>query len=186
MKHETYNRWSIGLHWLMLLLFVLAYASIELRGIFEKGTAQRELMKSAHFSMGLAILALVWVRMIARMLTTTPPIVPAPPAWQRWAATAVHLLLYVFMIAQPLLGWLVLSAAGKPVPFFGLALPPLVATDTTLAGTLKELHETLGSVGYWLIGIHALAALLHHYVMKDNTLRRMMPSAGRHAGAHRA
>ena len=58
MKHETYNRWSIGLHWLMLLLFVLAYASIELRGIFEKGTAQRELMKSAHFSMGLAILAL--------------------------------------------------------------------------------------------------------------------------------
>ena len=78
MKHETYNRWSLGLHWLMLLLFVLAYASIELRGIFEKGTAQRELMKSAHFSIGLAILALVWVRMIARMLTTTPPIVPAP------------------------------------------------------------------------------------------------------------
>ena len=98
----------------------------------------------------------------------------------------MHLALWLFLIAMPVLGWLTLSAQGKPVPFFGLTLPPLVATDTTLAGTLKELHETLGSVGYWLIGIHALAALLHHYVMKDNTLRRMMPSAGRHAGAHRA
>ncbi|MCH1908873.1 cytochrome b [Stenotrophomonas sp. Y6] len=183
MKHDTYNRWSIGLHWLMLLLFVLAYASIELRGMFERGTAARDLMKSLHFSIGLSILALVWVRLLTRLLTTTPPIVPAPPAWQRWAASSVHVLLYVFMIAQPLLGWLVLSAAGKPVPFFGLVLPPLVAADATLADTLEELHETIGTFGYWLIGIHALAALAHHYVQKDNTLRRMLPGGGRQADA---
>ena len=182
MKHATYNRWSIFLHWLMLLLFVLAYALIELRVLFDKGTPQRDLMKSLHFSVGLAIFVLVWLRLIARTLTPAPAIIPAPPAWQRAAAALVHLLLYAFMIGQPLLGWLVLSAAGKPVPFFGLTLPPLVAMDKPFAGTLEELHQTIGTFGYGLIGVHALAALVHHYVQKDNTLRRMLPS-GRGRGA---
>lgn len=183
MKNETYNRWSIGLHWLMLLLFVLAYAFIELRVIFDKGTPPRDLMKSLHFSIGLSIFALVWVRLIARALTSAPAIVPAPPTWQRWAATSAHLLLYAFMIVQPLMGWLVLSAAGKPVPFFGLTLPPLMAPDKPFAGTLEEVHQTVGTFGYFLIGAHALAALVHHYVLKDNTLRRMLPAGGRRASA---
>ena len=183
MKNETYNRGSIVLHWLMLLLFVLTYATIELRVIFDRGTPPRDLMKSLHFSIGMLIFALVWVRLLVRTLTPAPAIVPAPPAWQGWAATSVHALLYAFMIVQPLMGWLVLSAAGKPVPFFGLVLPPLMAPDKPFAGTLEEVHQTIGTFGYFLIGAHALAALVHHYVLKDNTLRRMLPAGRRRAGA---
>jgi len=71
-----------------------------------------------------------------------------------------------------------LSAAGKPIPFFGLELPALVAPDKALASQVKELHETIGKVGYVLIGLHAVAALFHHHVMKDDTLTRMLPRRG--------
>jgi cytochrome b561 len=87
----------------------------------------------------------------------------------------MHLALYLFLIAMPLLGWLALSATGKPVPFFGLQLPALVGADKALADSLKEIHETIGTVGYYLVGLHAAAALFHHYGMRDNTLPRMLP-----------
>ena len=58
---------------------------------------------------------------------------------------------------------------------FGLELPPLVAPDRDLARLIHDIHETVGIAGYWLIGLHALAALVHHYVVRDDTLRRMLP-----------
>jgi cytochrome b561 len=78
------------------------------------------------------------------------------------------------MIGMPIAGWLILSAAGKPIPFFGLELPPLIAENKELSKSIKSLHETAGSIGYFLIGIHAIAGLFHHYVVKDNTLKRII------------
>ena len=63
------------------------------------------------------------------------------------------------VIVMPLLGWLALSAAGKPVPFFGLELPPLTTPDKDFAHTIEEIHETIGTIGYYLVGAHAAAAL---------------------------
>jgi cytochrome b561 len=80
------------------------------------------------------------------------------------------------MIALPLIGWIMLSADGKPIPFFGLTLPPLIGPNEGLAEQLEELHETIGTLGYWLIGLHAMAALFHHYVLRDATLSRMLPA----------
>lgn len=91
----------------------------------------------------------------------------------------MHLALYVFMLAMPLLGWLLLSAEGEPVPFFGLELPALVGPDPALADSVEELHETIGTVGYYLVGLHAAAALFHHYFQRDNTLLRMLPQRRR-------
>ena len=91
------------------------------------------------------------------------------------AAKLGHLALYGLMIGLPLLGWALLSAAGKPIPFFGLELPALVAKNKELADTLKELHETIGVLGYYLIGIHVAAALYHHHIRKDDTMTRMLP-----------
>ncbi|MDP3141776.1 MAG: cytochrome b/b6 domain-containing protein, partial [Methylotenera sp.] len=71
--------------------------------------------------------------------------------------------------------WLLLSAAGKPIPFFGLELPALVSKNKNLADLIKQIHETGGTVGYFLVGFHAVAALFHHYVVRDNTLLRMLP-----------
>jgi cytochrome b561 len=83
--------------------------------------------------------------------------------------------LYGLMVSMPILGWMILSAAGKPIPFFGLNLPSLISENRDLAGQIKEIHETVGTFGYFLIGAHALAALYHHYALGDNTLLRMLP-----------
>lgn len=171
-----FNRWSIGLHWLMLALFVAVYAFIELRVLFEKGSVARETMKNLHFMFGLLVFALVWLRLFLRLRYAAPPIVPTPAAWQRLASRAVHVLLHAFMIGMPLAGWMVLGAAGKPIPFFGLHLPPLTGEDKALAGYVVGIHEKVGTAGYGIIGLHALAGLVHHYVRKDDALLRMLPT----------
>jgi cytochrome b561 len=66
-----------------------------------------------------------------------------------------------------------LSAKGEAVPFFGLQLPAVVDANEALAERTEAVHETLATVGYFLIGLHAIAALFHHYVRRDNSLRRM-------------
>ncbi|MDZ4813245.1 MAG: cytochrome b [Pseudomonadota bacterium] len=166
---------SIGMHWLMLLLLVAVYASIELRGYFPRGSDLRAGLKTWHFMLGLSVFALVFVRLAIRLAGSTPRIQPELPAWQRQFARLMHALLYVFMVVMPVLGWLTLSAEGKPIPFFGLHLPALIAADKAFADSLNEIHETIGTIGYYLIGLHAAAALFHHYVMHDNTLLRMLP-----------
>ncbi|MBB1519108.1 cytochrome b [Aquipseudomonas guryensis] len=177
-SEQRYGSLSIALHWLMLILIVGVYACIELKGNFPKGSDTRELLKQWHFMLGLAVFALVWLRLLARLIAPTPKIIPALPAWQAIPAKLMHLALYLLMIGAPLAGWLILSAAGKPIPFFGLELPPLVGEDKQLAGQIKELHELAGTAGYWLIGLHAVAGLFHHFVSRDNTLTRMLPGRG--------
>lgn len=174
-----YARASIVLHWAMLALIAVVYAAIELRTYFPKGSDIREGFKTWHFMLGLTVLALVLIRIAVRLSSTAPPITPRPPAWQMLAARGIHLALYALMLGMPLAGWLILSAEGKSVPFFGLTLPPMIGPDKALGSQIKELHETAGSIGYWLIGLHAAAALAHHYWWKDNTLRRMWPALGR-------
>lgn len=170
-----YGSVSIGMHWLMLALFVAVYASIQLREFFPKGSDPREALKTWHFMFGMLVFALVWPRIAARLLGAAPDIKPAPAPWELLSAKLMHLALYAFMIAMPAIGWLLLSASGKPIPFFGLELPALIGKSKETAGWLKELHEALGTAGYWLIGLHAAAALYHHYVRRDNTLTRMLP-----------
>ena len=175
---DKYSRMSIALHWLMVLLFILIYASIEFRGIFPKDSDGRTLMKDAHFMLGLTVFTLVWLRLLARSIGGAPKITPAPPAWQTALATLMHWALYVFMIAMPVLGYLILSYNDKSVLFYGFDLPALTLKDPDFAKQIKSWHELGGSIGYWLIGLHALAGLAHHYLIKDNTLLRMLPKRG--------
>ena len=178
---DRYHLASIALHWAMLALFIGVYASINLRELFDKGSEPREALKSLHFMLGLLVFGLVWLRLAMRAIYPAPRPQPDLPRWQAMAAKLTHLALYALMIGMPLLGWLVLSAAGKPVPFFGLALPALIGPDKALAGQLKEIHEIVGTAGYFLIATHAAAALFHHYVQRDNVLRSMWPASRRMA-----
>jgi cytochrome b561 len=132
-------------------------------------------MKTWHFMLGLSVLALALLRLLVNVTRSAPPIVPEPPKWQQLSAKLMHLALYALMLGTPLLGWLLLSAAGKPIPFFGLQLPALIAQSKDTAGFIKEIHETVANAGYLLIGLHAAAALYHHYGVRDNTLQRMLP-----------
>jgi cytochrome b561 len=168
--NERYHALSIGAHWLTLALLVAVYALIELRGIFPKGSDPREAMKAWHFMLGMTVFGLVGIRLVLRLMFRAPPVTPMPPAWQRWLATAMYVALYAFLITMPLLGWLALSADGKPIPFFGLQLPALTAPNDALAERLEDIHETIGTIGYWLVGLHAAAALFHHYFLRDDPL----------------
>lgn len=167
---------SIALHWLMAVLLAATAATIEMKGLYPKGSAPRELLKTAHFTLGMSVFALVWLRLLARTWATAPRITPAPPAWQARLGQLMHAALYVLMIALPLLGWLALSAKGQPITLLGgLELPQLIAESKATAHRIKDLHEALATAGYVLVGAHAAAALVHHYLVRDNTLLRMLP-----------
>jgi len=174
-SESRYSTVSITLHWLMLVLLALVYACIELRGIFPKGSGGRTLIKEAHFMLGLTVFVLVWLRLFARSLGPAPAIFPASPSWQTLLARAMHWALYLFMIGMPILGWLITSAEGHQVMFYGFDLPLLVGEDKHLAHRIEGWHVLIGTIGYWLIGLHALAGVYHHFVVGDNTLLRMMP-----------
>jgi cytochrome b561 len=173
---DRFSGWTIALHWVTLLLLAAAYACIELRELFERGSDPRELLKALHYSLGLAVLAVLALRIAALAAGGQAPRVrPALPGWQRLSSRLMHAMLYAFLAAMPVLGWLLLSLEGDPVSFFGLELPPLASPNRELGKAVKEIHESLGVAGYWLIGLHAGAALFHHYGRRDDTLRRMLP-----------
>jgi cytochrome b561 len=172
---ERYGWLSIAVHWLMLLLIAATYACIELREIYPKGSDPREALKAWHYMLGLSVLALVWLRLAIHLIGPVPQTRPEPPAWQKLSAKLMHFALYVLMIGAPIAGWLILSAESQPIPFFGLELPPLTGENEQLAEGVEEIHELLGTVGYFLIGLHAAAALFHHYVVRDDTLKRILP-----------
>jgi superoxide oxidase len=172
---ERYGALSISMHWAMLVLMVVVYVCADLREIFPKGSDLREGMKVWHNMLGLLVLALVWLRLALLLFGTHPVDDTISPHWQKLAAKLMHVALYALMILLPLTGWLALSAGGKPVAFFGVDLPSLIGPSKFMARWIKEIHEFGGQAGYALIGLHAAAALFHHYVICDNTLLRMLP-----------
>lgn len=174
-SNAQYGWLSAGLHWLMLLLLVAVYATMELGEEYPEGSAARDALTTWHYTLGLCVLALVAVRLVIYFLGPVPAITPVPAKWQQTGAGLMKIALYVFMLAMPVMGWLLLSAEGTPVTFFGLQLPALVNANEGLAETIEELHEAGATAGYFLVGLHAAAALYHHYLVRDDTLRRMLP-----------
>jgi superoxide oxidase len=172
---HRYSSLTIALHWLMVILIAAVYSCMELREIFPKGSDPREAMKMWHFMLGLTVLGLVILRLVARFSTATPEILPAQTKPVLLMAKLMHLCLYVFMIVMPIAGWIILSAEGKPIPFFGFEMPALVRPDKHLAHQAEEVHELFATLGYVIIALHSVAALFHHYIKGDNTLTRMRP-----------
>lgn len=177
---RRYPTSAILLHWLVLLLVVAAYACILLRVNYERGSDIREALKTWHFMLGLSVLAATLLRSGLRAFVwKAPPITPPPPPILHSLSVVAHVAIYLWLLTMPIAGWILLSAEGDPIPFFGLQLPPLTGVNEGLAKQVKDLHETGGTIGYFLLGLHAAAALFHHYFMRDNTLSRMLPRRGR-------
>tara|TARA_R110001583_G_scaffold163414_3_gene315533 strand:+ start:171 stop:776 length:606 start_codon:yes stop_codon:yes gene_type:complete len=170
-----YGALSIGIHWLMFFLLVAVYACIELREFYPKGSNVREAFKTWHFMLGLTVFILVLLRLMLRFSQQHPAIKPPLIQWQLIAAKTTHIVLYLLMFSMPILGWLILSSEGKAIPFYGLTLPALIAESEHNAELIETIHTTFGTFGYFLIGFHTLAALFHHYLVKDNTLLRILP-----------
>ena len=163
------------LHWLMAILVALGYLFIEQRGLFERGSAPRAAMVQTHFWIGLTIFALAWWRLVSRRRHGAPPISPALPRPQALVSGLLHVALYGFLIVMPVLGLCTAWLDGKALllPFTDIALPALLAPDEALAHQVEDLHKSIGEIFYWVIGLHVVAALYHHFLRRDDTLRRM-------------
>jgi cytochrome b561 len=96
-------------------------------------------------------------------------------------AKAMHWLLYALLLISPIFGMLYFQYGGKELHFFGWVWPQLVTPNPEMKKTVEGIHEFLGNSLYFLIGIHALAGLWQHYVLKDDTLRRMLNKIKAHA-----
>ena len=173
---SCYARSARLLHWLMALLVLLAYVLILNRGQFERGSLERQWVTLSHFWVGLLVLALVLPRLLVRHRHPVPPITPPLTRSLETVGRLTHYALYAFLLAQPLLGlftvWLTIGAVK--IPSSTWALPSPFPVDPELAKTLKGVHLWLGKAFYWVIGLHLLAALWHHLVRKDDTLKRML------------
>ena len=128
-----------------------------------------------HKSLGLLAFALILIRLIWR-LTSQKPLPENLPAWQHNAAAITHLVLYVLMVLTPLLGWMASSASGLPITFFGVFDIPLIGPSGEEAERqLFRMHGICATILIVLSLLHVGAALHHHFVRRNNVLRRMLP-----------
>ncbi|WP_044561375.1 cytochrome b [Azospirillum sp. B4] len=170
-----------GFHWLVVAMLVVQYALGWTMPEIRRGT-QPEGLVNLHLSFGVAIGAVMLLRLVWRVATPQPAPDRHLPAWQRRAAAAVHGLLYLLVLALVLTGWIGASGRGWTVTLFGAVdLPALVAQGSSVGHTLGELHEGLVTVLLLVVGLHVVAALAHVVLGRDDVLRRMLPHWGRKA-----
>ncbi len=172
-------RWTAKLlHWLTALaVFSAVPLAIAMLNV-APGPTQNKLF-DLHRSVGAVILVLTAIRLLWRLFVPAPPLVPGSPPWQQLAARFTHYSLYVLLFAVPLMGWAGTSAYGATIRVFDLfALPSILAKDRELSEILLDAHVALAVTLCGLLALHIAAALHHHFVRKDATLRRMLPRLG--------
>jgi cytochrome b561 len=167
-----------SLHWVIVGLLVVQVTLGKIADGLPVGL-ERLIVMSRHKSFGITILALAAVRLAWRWIDRPPPL-PAMPGWQRWAAHASHYGLYVLLFALPLTGWLMSSAANRPVSWFGLVqLPDFVAPDKSLQEWMHDAHHFLIWALFAFVGLHVAGALKHQFIDRDGLLFRMLPGRAR-------
>ncbi|VTU28039.1 cytochrome b [Variovorax sp. PBL-E5] len=165
-------------HWLVAALIFVQFALGWLAASWRLSPTKLDLF-IWHKSTGMLILTLVVLRLLWRLVTPTPALPADTPAWERAAARASHVLLYLLMITMPLSGWVLNAAAGVPFRIFRLIpLPAIVAPDKQTADLAAAVHFSLFVALAALLVLHIGAALRHHFVKHDDVLRRMLPARG--------
>jgi len=176
MTDERYDGITIALHWLLAILVVATYALGLLREELPRGEP-RTLVLMLHTSIGLTVIAGTVLRMIWRGFRKPLPETPGP-AGLALAAKLAHIALYVAVLAVPVLGVASMWAKGRGIQVFGLTeLASPWAADRALGKSLDKLHEAGAHLLVALAGAHAVAALAHHFLLRDTVLMRMLPRA---------
>jgi cytochrome b561 len=162
------------LHWTVAVL-VLLMIPLGIVIANEWGGPAQTFLYNLHKSIGATLIPIVIVRILYRLIHPAPPLPSDIPAIQRFAAHANHWALYVLILIQPLVGYIMTSSYRAPVPFFGLFnLPPIWPEDRALSEWLSVVHLYIGLAIAVLAAIHISAALYHHFVRKDRILMRMI------------
>ncbi|MDL5365662.1 cytochrome b [Xanthomonas sp. NCPPB 2654] len=163
----------VVLHWLTVLCLVLAAGLILLREEVD-GRAVRQWLLEGHRHFGLFVLGLFFLRVALRLRLGKRHDPDAPSPLLRALAGLTHVVMYALLLTLPVLGWALSQSMGKPVHLFAATLPELVAPDPDLADTLGAWHVYAAWALLGLILLHIGAALWHHFVRRDDTLRRML------------
>ena len=175
---NTTARWghfSQFLHWLIVVLLVTQVTLASIADDLPLGM-KKLAMLARHKSVGITILGLAVIRLLWRWTNPTPPLPANLKPYERFLAHVTHAGLYVILFAMPLSGWAMSSARGFPVSWFGfIQLPDFVPKNKALYDALLETHETLAWALYVIVALHVLAALKHHFMLKDTVLKRMLP-----------
>jgi len=175
---NTASTWGLAaqlLHWLVVagvaLQFVWAWR------IDETDSVRQEFaLVNHHKSIGMTVLALAVVRLLWRLGSRKPSPPAAMARWERIAAAVSHWTLYALIFAIPLSGWAYTSAAGYGAEFFGLIdIPDFVPAGEQLEARFRDVHELLVRLLLAVTALHAGAALRHHFLLRDDVLKRMMP-----------
>jgi cytochrome b561 len=168
-----YTRTAVGLHWLIagLVLAALFMGWTMTSMEFSPGKLK---LYNYHKWIGVTVLSLAVLRIVWRLTHHAPPL-EIMPRWRQTAVHASHGMLYLLMLTVPLSGWAYSNASGYSIVYLGkLPLPDLVDKDKALAEQLLQVHHVLAMVFAGFVLLHVLAALQHHFIHKDGTLRRML------------
>ena len=171
-----YTKTAMLLHWLVALLIIATFF-LGLSMVAIPGFSPTKLKYfSWHKWMGVTVLMLALLRVLWRVTHRPPAKLVSIPDWQHSIAEGMHYLLYLLIFAVPLSGYLYSYAAGVPVVYLGIwQMPTPFAPDPELKATLKTVHYVLTMTMAAAVVAHALAALKHHFIDRDVTLKRMLP-----------
>jgi len=177
---QGYGAVAQAMHWVTVALVIVAWLLGEFDDVFPKGPA-RAASLYVHISAGLAVIGILVLRLFWRLVDPPPPNQPTVlGAWLDRAGHFTHYLLYALLIATPIAGIVLQFARGDALPIFGLGeIASPWAADRAFARTVKDFHEVLANALVILAGFHAAAALIHHWLLRDRTLVRMLPTAWR-------
>ena len=173
----TYDGVAIALHWATAFLVIANFALAQVWDWLAKPT--RELMEDTHMSFGVLLAVVIIARIVWRLIPGHQ-VSSLEAGWVRLASKGTHYLLYALLVAEAALGFAFRWGAGRPMAFLGAGIPPLIGEIARpLRRELREFHEWIGWAIIIIALLHALAALYHHYVLKDRVLRRMLPGGAR-------
>jgi cytochrome b561 len=175
LRSDRYSRVAIAFHWALALL-VLTNLTI---GLFHDGMPRAWGVMPIHKSIGITVLVLTLARLGWRLMNPAPAQATTLSAWERTASRAMHWAFYALLLVMPLSGWAMSSfsktGTPRPLTWFNLFDIPYLPVTGEVAGVGHEAHEILGWTMAALVVIHVLAALRHHFILRDSTLHRMLP-----------
>jgi cytochrome b561 len=176
---QRYGAVAQAFHWatavLVLVAFIYGPGGSEERVY----SAAREFDRQLHETLGVTLFAVVLLRLLWRLADTRPE-PPNVPRWMEVASKAVQALLYALLAALPVTAVTGAWLEGHPLTLLaGARIPPLLAESHDLGRTIASIHGWLGDAVMWVAGLHAAAALYHHFVLRDGVLRSMLPGRGR-------
>ncbi len=175
-KIIRYSSFGQTLHWLMAVLILVTF-------IYGPGGSEKHVYSTArdfdrqlHETLGFIVVILTLLRVIWRAMATTPPDPPSVPHWMSLIGKSVQLAMYLLLIALPLTSVTGAWLEGHPLTFLaGIKVEPLLTKSHDAGATIAEIHTWLGDAILWLAGLHGLAALYHHFVVRDGVLASMLP-----------